>query len=301
MPAWPGRSTAKEMIVKMRWKYAWDYGKLSGKELHRLCSYSSFSILLLEEDVGMVREMTFIKHNGNKDEMKIRGRMYLPEAAQGKLPVVVFCHGFGGNYRELMHHGEGYAEAGICCLFFDFCGGGRLSWSDGAMEEMTVRSECEDLKTVLSSIKELDYIDPERIFLQGESMGGLVTALVAAERPEDIRGMVLWYPAFVIPEDARKRQKMGDHTVFGIPLGETFDEEAAAIDVYGEIPGYGGPVLLLHGELDEIVPLGYSEKAAAVYPDAELIVMFGAGHGYDGADSIAARERSIAFIKGHTA
>ena len=147
----------------------------------------------------MTKEMTFVR----KDGKNIRGRIYLPEGKGGRLPLVIFCHGFGSNYRELMHHGDGFAEAGICCLFFDFCGGGPDSASDGAFEEMTVDTECGDLETVIDCVKELGYVDPERIFLQGESMGGLVSALVAAGRPKDIRALVLWYPAFMVPEGAR--------------------------------------------------------------------------------------------------
>lgn len=245
----------------------------------------------------MIQEMTFKKQSG----MKIQGRMYLPEERKGRLPLVIFCHGFGSNFRELMHHGEGFSEAGICCLFFDFCGGGRESLSDGTMEEMTVESECGDLETVIANIKELDYIDPERIFLQGESMGGLVTALVAARHPEDIRALVLWYPAFSIPEDSQRRYLTGEKEVFGIVLGKGFDEQARLIDVYGRISEYGGPVLLIHGTEDSIVPVSCSEKAVSVYADARLIRMPGAGHGYEGADSAAAREYSIAFVKEHCA
>ena len=104
--------------------------------------------------MGIVsEEMTFIRRDGNR----IRGRIYLPEEKDGKLPLVIFCHGFGSNYRELMHHGNGFAEAGICCLFFDFCGGGPESLSDGKFEEMTVGTECGDLETVISCVKDLDY------------------------------------------------------------------------------------------------------------------------------------------------
>ena len=116
-----------------------------------------------------IKEITFTK----KDGSVIRGRIYLPEKRGQKLPTVIFCHGFGSNYRELMHHGEGFAEAGICCLFFDFCGGGPQSLSDGTLEEMTVATECRDLRTVMAGARELDFVDPGRIFLQGESMGGL--------------------------------------------------------------------------------------------------------------------------------
>ena len=68
--------------------------------------------------------------------------------------------------------------------------------------------------------------------------------------------------------------------------------------MYGIIPAYGGPVLMIHGEQDMIVPLSYSEKALSVYGESRLIIIPGAGHGYDGADSTAAREYSIDFFRG---
>lgn len=241
----------------------------------------------------MIQEITFLK----KDGKKILGRLYLPllDPAGRRLPLVIFSHGFNSNYRQLMHHGEGFAQAGICCLFFDFCGGGLESLSDGTMEEMTVQSECDDLTTVLDYARELDYVDPDQVFLLGESMGGLVSALVAARCPEKVRAMVLWYPAFVIPEDAKKRHEADEENFFGIRLAKTFDLEAMAIDVYKEIPAYQGHVLLIHGTLDPVVPIAYSEKALTVYQNARLLAVPDAGHGYDGNDSAMAREKSIEF------
>ena len=162
---------------------------------------------------------------------------------------------------------------------------------------MTVGTECEDLNTVIDCVKGLDYVDQERIFLQGESMGGLVSALAAARRQEDVRALVLWYPAFGVPDGARRRYEAGEKEVFGLRLGEDFDREAKDIDVYGTIPAYGGPVLMIHGDQDAVVPIGYSERALSIYRDARLTVIPGAGHGYDGADSVAAREYSIDFIR----
>lgn len=79
------------------------------------------------------------------------------------------------------------------------------SQSDGTMEEMTVESECRDLETVLADAVKMDLVDQERIFFQGESMGELVSALVAALHPRDVKALIFWYPAFSIPEDAKRR------------------------------------------------------------------------------------------------
>ena len=82
-------------------------------------------------------------------------------------------------------------------------------------------------------------------------------------------------------------------------MGKEFDEQARLIDVYGRISEYGRPVLLIHGTEDPIVPISCSERAVTVCQDARLVSMPGAGHGYEGADSAAAREHSIAFVRKH--
>ena len=91
----------------------------------------------------------------------------------------------------------------------------------------------------------------------------------------------------------------GENKVFGISLGKAFYSHARKIDVYRKAAEYPGPVLLIHGTEDPVVPISCSERALSVCRDARLIRMPGAGHGYEGADSDAAREHSITFVKEH--
>ena len=127
-------------------------------------------------------------------------------------------------------------------------------------------------------------------------MGGFVSAYVAAQMPEKIKGLVLWYPAFVIPDDSRKRVEDGDNTCFGLQLSPDFNTTAMNIDIYGVIANYHGPVKIIHGDKDFVVPLSYSEKAQRTYANAELDVIMDAGHGFEEEDSEAARRLSISFI-----
>ena len=243
----------------------------------------------------MKKELTFTK----KDGKVIRGVVYLPDSLKEgeKCPTVIFSHGFGGNYRCLEHHGNGYAKAGIACVFFDFCGGGLESLSDGSMKEMTVLTEADDLEAVFDQVRSLEFADPEKLYLQGESMGGFVSAYVAAKKKDLVKGLILWYPAFVIPDDSRVRYEKGDDTCFDVDISPDFNRAAMNIDVFAVIPAYKGPVKIIHGDRDEIVPLEYSVRAVKVYDNAELVVINGAGHGYEGADSDKARRLSIDFIE----
>ena len=234
-----------------------------------------------------------VKDNGRM----IRGIVVRPEDENGKYPTVIFSHGFGSNYSQLKHHGAGYAESGIVCVFFDFCGGGEESTSDGTMLEMTVLTEADDLEAVMETVLDLPYVDKNALYLQGESQGGFVSAIVGNRRKEDIKGLILWYPAFVIPDDAREREKAGITNVFGHELSEAYDKAAKGIDVNILQRNFGKPVLLIHGDRDDIVPIEYSRTAAANYGYATLKEIKGAGHGFDGKDSDDARDMSIAFIK----
>ena len=86
----------------------------------------------------------------------------------------------------------------------------------------------------------------------------------------------------------------------GVKLSRKYDEDATSFDLYDLLPGYPGPVLILHGDRDPIVPLRYSEKAKETFPDAELIVYPGQGHGFNGTALKDALEKETAFFMEHT-
>lgn len=48
----------------------------------------------------------------------------------------------------------------------------------------------------------------------------------------------------------------------------------------------------MHGDADDIVPLSYSRKAVKTYSSADLKVIKGAGHGFDG----TADDKAIRYI-----
>ena len=232
-----------------------------------------------------------------KDGRKIAAKYYVPENGDKKYPTVIVAHGFGGNYRVLEGHGEPFAESGIACIYFDFCGGGAETLSDGKIVDMTPLTEVDDLMEVIDYVRGLDFVDTDRLFLIGESMGGFVSSLVAAKRPKEIKGLILWYPAFVIPDDSKKRYEKNENTCFGNELHPEFNSCTMGIDIYKEIYPYDGPVTIMHGDKDDIVPISYSVKAVKTYEYAELITIEGSGHGFLGDDSSRVREMTIDFIK----
>lgn len=240
------------------------------------------------------QEFSFYK----KDRKKIVGRVYLPRE-KGCYRTAIFAHGFNSHYRELEHYGPRFAKRGLALVLFDFCGGGLETKSDGVTTEMSVLTELEDYITVLREISNMEEIDKEHIYLMGESQGGYVAALVAARYPEESAGAILWYPAFCLEENAWKWSRNGipeQIDLWGVPLGRIYLEDAIRSDIYAEIASYRKTVLIIHGDQDEVVPLSDSRRAAAVYPFAELKIIPGGGHGFDGQNSVDAGNFSMDFI-----
>lgn len=240
-----------------------------------------------------IKEFIVTKKNGQR----IAAKAYAPSMDGAKYPTVIFSHGFGGNYRDLEHHGETYADNGIACVFFDFCGGGLKSLSDGKMTDMTVVSEFLDLEEVAEAVSELSYVDSSKLFLHGESMGGLVSAYVASKNPGKYKGLILWYPAFVIPDDSKKRFAEGDNTVFGTKISPDFNITSKDIDISAIFKGYDGPVQIIHGDADGIAPIEYSHRAVKEYADADLLIIPGSDHGFSGEDNVRAITTSVEFVK----
>jgi pimeloyl-ACP methyl ester carboxylesterase len=258
---------------------------------------ASFAIA---EEGFAVRELSCIN-----DGMTIYGKAYIPDR-QGKAATVIMSHGFGGSYANNAEYAEAFAKAGIASYIFDFRGGSNSSRSGGSMFEMSVLTEADDLSAVVDFVKTLDFVDADNLFLMGCSQGGYVSALAAARRKGEVRGLMLLYPGFVIGSEVRRITKNGipeQYEMFSSldsTVGRKYFEDALKVDIYSEIKAYDKDVLILHGDKDGIVPLSYSEKATEVYASAELVVFKGAGHGFHGSDADLAIDKMVGYIASHS-
>ena len=109
-----------------------------------------------------------------------------------KYPAVLLLHGLGGNRDE--HNGlfiraaATLPLAGIVALRVDLRGAGETG---GDTLKMTIETQIEDASDSLSHLRELAYVDSERLAILGLSFGGLAGACLAARR-EDVKALVLW-------------------------------------------------------------------------------------------------------------
>lgn len=139
--------------------------------------------------------------------------------------------------------------------------------------------------------KALPYVS--EIGLLGHSQGGVVASMTAGileSRGEKPAGLVLIAPGSVIKDACRNGRFFGAEfnpadppefvKCFGImKLGREYLLSTQELDIYGTAKGYTGPVRLIHGSKDTIVPMSCSEKFVEVYGDrSELIVVEGENH-----------------------
>ena len=222
------------------------------------------------------------ERNGNR----IFGMMYYNSTASEKQPAVILSHSSSLTHEAMKGYASAIAKMGFAAYCFDFCGGSDKSKSDGKTDEMTVFTEVEDLRAVVKTVKSLDYVDSSNVCLLGSSQGGLVSALLADECPDDFAGMILFYPAFNIPEMVKMFSGFGGFGDFGgmMSMSEAYINSIKDFDVWSHIGKFSKPVCIIHGTADMIVPISNSEKAVGLYPSATLNKIEGANHGFNAAN-----------------
>jgi pimeloyl-ACP methyl ester carboxylesterase len=139
----------------------------------------------------------------------------------------------------------------------------------------------------------LDIVEPllgAGTVLLGSSLGGYLAALAASRRPEHVRGLVLFAPAFGFaarwearlgPEGVAEWRERGTIPVMHYGTGR---EEPLAFELisdarrHAEMPDPRCPALVFAGRRDETVPLDGVAAFAARRPTTRELVVLDAGH-----------------------
>lgn len=241
-----------------------------------------------------------VPHHGRQ----IDGCLYRPEG-EGHFPVVIMSHGYNGHHSDQAYMAEYLVANGIGAVCYTFCGGSLRDQSGFPTTAMTLFTEKQDLLAILDEVRYLDWVDKERIYLFGSSQGGMVSALAAEDRKDQIRGMILQYPAFCIADDWRKQfprlEDIPEEIVlWDMTLGRGFAETVHDFVLEEQTGKFDKPVLIVHGTDDDVVPISYSEHAAERYPDARLEVFPGEGHGFTVEGDRRTAEMVLAFVQGRS-
>ena len=215
-----------------------------------------------------------------------------PELRAGQqCPMVVLCHGFGGDKDAQMFEllADSLANHDIASIRFDFNGHGE---SEGDFQQMTVPNEIEDAKHVMEYVRDLRYVSS--VAIAGHSQGGVVASMTAGELgSEDIAAVALLAPGAVLRDDAIRGISFGkflpgnplDPPEFvevwgGRKLGRDYILSAQRLPIYRTAMRYHGPALIVHGNADLVVPYTYGERFNDIWPDSEYVELDGFDHGF---------------------
>ncbi len=214
----------------------------------------------------------------------VHGIVRTPDSP-GKHPLIIFSHGYNGCMDDFGKSAEFFAIQGFVSVTFTFCGGSTADLSDYPSTSMSLMTEKEDLGAVLARALTWDNVDSGKVFLFGGSQGGLVSALTAATLQSSVTGLILLFPALCIEDNWAEKfpdiDKMPEpYDFWGLDLGRKYASDVRNLHTFERISQYTGPVMIMHGSDDEVVPFEYSVKAQSLYQNARLIRFEGEHHGF---------------------
>ena len=209
---------------------------------------------------------------------------YAYHSAQGDCPfTVIIGHGVTANMNRPFVEAlaKGLAMAGIPTLRFSFSGNGD---SEGRFEDSCVSKEVEDLGAVIDAVK----AQGRRVAYVGHSMGGAVGVKRAAadDRIELLVSLAGMVHTAKFAEVEFGEETPGSGFMWGkedCPLSQTFVDDMNQI---GSVLDLGAqikvPWLLVHGTVDDVVPIAESREIFAQAQDPkELFEIENCDHVFD--------------------
>ncbi len=220
---------------------------------------------------------------------KICGYFYIP-GHDGKFPAVVMVHGFGGGVHEKKNVllCEELARAGIAVYMFDFYDKPN-SLSEILVEDMTVTLQLQVLRHAVDYVMAQDFVDMRRVAITGHSLGGMTVLLYGAV-DDRLKGVVAQAAVSEFEKNSEpefqnlEEWERDGVRLFGSDYGNvavkwSFIEDGRNHDVYEACHKIKAPVLVLHGDKDECIPLEQAqEQIKHLKSTDKLVVIRDADH-----------------------
>lgn len=182
----------------------------------------------------------------------------------GARGTVLFSHGNGGNIAGWLDAMGAFRDLGLDVLLYDYGGYGN---STGSPSERRCYA---DIRAMWRYLTEQRHTPPGAIVLAGRSLGGAVTAELAAEVT----------PAAVILESTFASAPEMAKTIFPVPfIGALIRHR---FDTASKIAGFSSPLLIIHSPEDEVVPFVQGQKLFRLAREPKKFVQIHGGHN-DGA------------------
>ena len=171
-------------------------------------------------------------------------------AGAAQRPTIIFAHGNGELIEDWQSEMESLVAAGPNALLVEFPGYGH---SQGKPSRSTLD---ETFTLAFDWLVARDDVDADRIVAHGRSLGGGAAADLALNRP--VRALVLQSTFSSAAAFAR------ENMLPGFLARDRFDNRRA-------VAKFSGPVLLMHGVRDDVIPYAHAEVLAAAREGLAII------------------------------
>jgi dipeptidyl aminopeptidase/acylaminoacyl peptidase len=195
--------------------------------------------------------------------------LWLPEV-KSPWPAMLILHGAGSRKENHGDFGRACAAAGWAALAYDQRGHGESA------DEMSPAA-LDDVATMAAFLGEREGVDPARVCARGSSMGGFM-AIHAAGATNAIAGVIAICPA---GEGVLLRGlRSGELEMRAGPAArEALADWLEASDIGAAVEHLRGrPLLLIHAEGDERIPVQHSRDLYARAGEPRKLIALPGGH-----------------------
>jgi len=211
----------------------------------------------------MQKQVHFKNHLGEK----LSGTLDQPEKPSGRCIIIGHCFTCSRHTRVLQQLGRDLAAARFTVLRFDFSGNGQ---SEGAFIDSSLSKHIEEMKTAVAFLS--DNSGARWIGLAGHSLGGNI-ALLATARVKNVQAVCLLASRVsgMKPIHFLSRQQQAELAQRGrvaftsrgrsLELSKDFFADADNYDMAKAIGSFKKPLLIIHGDRDEIIPVDEALQA----------------------------------------
>lgn len=199
-------------------------------------------------------EPAFLQTGSGKVEL-----WYMPPVSvlSGKpSAVVIFAHGNGELIDFWPEELRNFTKLGVGVLLVEYPGYGR---SEGSPSQKSITDAFVSAYDFITAKKE---VDPSRIILLGRSVGGGAVCALTKKRPS--AALILMSTFTSVKSFAPK------YFVPGFLMRDPFDNLEA-------VRTYSGPVMIIHGEQDEIIPFSHGITLSKAARNSKMIA-YACGH-----------------------
>lgn len=203
------------------------------------------------EEFNLVYESVFFN---TPDGEKLHG-WFIPARKQPARGTVLYLHGNSANMTNYLFYVAFLAEEGYNLMMFDYRGFGE-STGEPTAEGLQV-----DSQAALDYVRSRREVNPDRIVIYGQSLGGAVAITLAGSGRHKGISAVIAEAAFVSYRDLAE-EKMEEVAILkwfnGIAATLFVDDTLAPRDYIRNIAPV--PMLIVHGTDDRVVPYANGQQ-----------------------------------------